>query len=119
MVIKYAEIKKTAQTIGTRFSTLLVCVNDRTAMVEAGKSDPAIQERVDLFSNRVPEELYHYGSDPDALINLIADPAYSNVLAQMRQDLANEMYRTDDFMLEKLEWEFGIKGTQEKFSRSE
>jgi hypothetical protein len=49
-----------------------------------------------------------FGSDPDALVNLIADPAYSGVLNEMRQDLANEMYRTDDFMLEKFEREFGI-----------
>jgi hypothetical protein len=31
----------------------------------------------------------------------------------MRQDLANEMYRTDDFMLEKFEREFGIKGAKQ------
>jgi len=78
------------------------------AMVEAGKSDPAIQQRVDLFSNRAPEELYRYGDDPDALNNLIADPAYADVLAGLRQELANEMYRTDDFLLEEFEREFGI-----------
>ena len=78
------------------------------AMVEAGKSDPAIQQRVDLFSNRAPEELYRYRVDPDALNNLIADPAYADVLAGLRQELANEMYRTDDFLLEEFEREFGI-----------
>ncbi len=81
------------------------------AMVEAGNSDPTIQERVELFSNRAPEELYHYKTDPDALKNLIADPAYADVLAEFRQELANEMYRTDDFMLEKFERGLGIKGT--------
>ena len=45
------------------------------AMVEAGRTDPAIQARVDLFYNRVPEELYNYKTDPDALVNLVADPA--------------------------------------------
>jgi N-sulfoglucosamine sulfohydrolase len=70
------------------------------AMVDAGKSDPAIQARVEMFSNRVPEELYHYKTDPDALNNLIADPAYADILKQMRQELADEMARTDDFMLE-------------------
>ena len=78
------------------------------AMVEAGKSDPAIQQRVDLFSNRAPEELYHYKTDPNALVNLIEDPAYANTLEEMRQELANEMYRTDDFLLEEFEREFGI-----------
>jgi N-sulfoglucosamine sulfohydrolase len=74
-------------------------------MVEAGKSDAAIQERVDLFSNRVPEELYHYKTDPDALSNLFADPAYSDVVVEMRRELAAEMLRTDDFMLERFERE--------------
>jgi len=78
------------------------------AMVEAGKSDPAIQQRVDLFFNRAPEELYRYRVDPDALDNLIADPAYADVLAGLRQELANEMYRTDDFLLEEFERECGI-----------
>ena len=79
-----------------------------TAMVEAGKTDPAIQKRVDLFSNREPEELYHYKTDPDALNNLTGDPAYANVLADLRRELANEMVRTDDFMLEKFQREFGV-----------
>ena len=76
-------------------------------MVEAGRSDRLIQERVALFSNRVPEELYHYKTDPDALNNLIADPAYADVVVEMRQKLANEMVRTDDFMLEKFEQHAG------------
>ena len=80
-------------------------------MVEAGKSDPAIHARVELFSDRVPEELYHYKTDPDALNNLIADPAYADDLACLRQELASEMARTDDFMLESFEREFGIVGT--------
>jgi len=74
------------------------------AMVRAGKSDPSIQQRVEMCSNRAPEELYHYSTDPDALVNLIADPAYANVLASLRQELGKEMYRTDDFMLEKFEF---------------
>ncbi|SVA95172.1 uncharacterized protein METZ01_LOCUS148026 [marine metagenome] len=82
------------------------------AMVEAGRTDPAIQARVDLFYNRVPEELYNYKTDPDALVNLVADPAYADILAVLRQQLANEMYRTDDFMLERFKEEFGIKGVE-------
>jgi len=80
------------------------------AMVEAGKTDPTIQERIDLAINRVPEELYHYKTDPDALNNLSADPAYADVLDEMRQELANEMARTGDFMLEKFEQKFAIEG---------
>ena len=80
------------------------------AMVEAASTDPSIQERVDLFRNRVPEELYRYRTDPDALNNLIADPAYADVVAKMRQELASEMARTDDFLLERFERKFSIKG---------
>jgi len=80
------------------------------AMMEAGKSDPAIQARVNLFSKRVPEELYHYKVDPDALVNLVEDPTYADVLAELRQQLADEMQRTDDFMLEKFERQFGVVG---------
>jgi len=82
------------------------------AMVKAGKSDPAIQQRVDLFSKRVPEELYHYKTDPDALVNLAADPAYADILERMRQELANEMYRTNDFILENFEKVFGVMGSE-------
>jgi len=73
------------------------------AMVEVARSDLEMKQRVDLFSNRVPEELYHYKTDPDALNNLVANPDYADVLASLRQALASEMARTDDFMLEKFE----------------
>ena len=41
-------------------------------MQRAGKKDPAIAERVRLFLQRTPEELFDYQSDPDALKNLAA-----------------------------------------------
>ena len=80
-------------------------------MLEVGRTDAAIGERVDLFLNRVPEELYAYGTDPDALINLIDDPDYADILAELRQELANEMYMTRDSLLQQFEEEFGIRGT--------
>jgi len=80
------------------------------AMVEAGKSDQAVQDRVDLFQDRVPEELYAYGTDPDALVNLIDDPEYAGVLAELRQELANEMFMTRDSLLGQFETKFGITG---------
>jgi len=80
------------------------------AMVEAGQTDPAVLERVDLFRNRVPEELYAYNIDPDGLVNLIHDSEYAEVLAKLRQELANEMYITHDSLLWQFEEEFGITG---------
>ncbi len=81
-------------------------------MMDVGQTDPAIQERVDLFRDRVPEELYAYGTDPDALINLIDDPDYADILAELRQELANEMYMTRDSLLQQFEEEFGIRGLE-------
>jgi N-sulfoglucosamine sulfohydrolase len=80
------------------------------AMLEAGKTDSTIQARVDLFSDRVPEELYDYENDPDGLFNLIDDPAHADILAELRQELANEMYVTHDSMLQGFEAKFGIQG---------
>ena len=82
------------------------------AMLEAGKTDTAIQERVDLFHDRVPEELYDYENDPDGLVNLIDDPEYADILGELRQELANEMYVTHDFMLRDFEKRFGIRGVE-------
>ena len=65
---------------------------------------------MDLFRNRVPEELYDYEIDPDALVNLIDDPRYKSVLAGLRQQLANEMFVTDDFLLREFENEFSVRG---------
>ena len=45
-------------------------------------------------------------------MNLVADPAYADILAELRQQLVNEMYRTDDFMLDRFEEEYGITGVE-------
>jgi len=81
------------------------------AMLEAGRTDAAIQARVDLFHHRVPEELYDYENDPDGLVNLVGDPEYAGVLAELRQELANEMFVTRDPMLPRFEEAYGLKGT--------
>ncbi len=67
--------------------------NGRTmkAMVAAGQNDKAIQARVDLFLKRVPEELYDYEKDPDALNNLIDDPNYKAELDRLRARLLKHM----------------------------
>jgi hypothetical protein len=83
-----------------------------SAMVQAGKSDPDIQERVELFSYRVLEELFDVQKDPDALDNLIDDPVYEDILTELRQELANEMYTTLDTVLPRFEDEFNITGEE-------
>ena len=66
------------------------------AMAEAAVNDPAIKARVDLFVHRVPEELYDFENDPDALNNLIDDPQYQNVREELRSQLRQWMIQTND-----------------------
>jgi N-sulfoglucosamine sulfohydrolase len=61
------------------------------AMMKAANTDPAIAERVELFKHRVPEEFYDFRKDPDALHNLINDPAYSGLIQQFRDKMLKEM----------------------------
>jgi len=66
------------------------------AMKRAANTDPDIAARVQLFLYRVPEELYDFESDPDALHNLADDPIYQQQLATMRQELLAWMESTED-----------------------
>ena len=61
--------------------------------------NPQIAARLDLFDHRVPEELYHYASDPDATRNLIKDPAHAAQRDRLRQMLETWMEQTRDPML--------------------
>lgn len=66
------------------------------AMAAAAANDPRIAERVDLFLHRVPEELYDFASDPDALRNRIDDPLAAAERDRLRDELAAWMVRTGD-----------------------
>jgi N-sulfoglucosamine sulfohydrolase len=57
------------------------------AMKNAAKDDQVIAERVELFNHRVPEEFYDFKNDPDALHNLIHDPAYAAEIQQFRNNM--------------------------------
>ena len=70
------------------------------AMNEAAENDEAIKARIDLFRYRVPEEFYDLEKDPDCLHNLIDNPEFKEVIAEMQAQLVAEMERTDDPMLE-------------------
>tara|TARA_R110000850_G_scaffold42902_10_gene110046 strand:- start:1195 stop:2664 length:1470 start_codon:yes stop_codon:yes gene_type:complete len=69
------------------------------AMEAAAESDPAIKARVDLFRYRVPEEFYDLEKDPDCLHNLINNPEYKAVIAEMQAKLEAQMVKTEDPML--------------------
>jgi N-sulfoglucosamine sulfohydrolase len=64
------------------------------------QSDPNVAKRLDLFEHRVPEELYKYATDPDALVNLIDDPKHRAERDRLSKELEAWMVRTGDPMLE-------------------
>lgn len=69
-------------------------------MQALAKSDPKIAERLKLFDHRVPEELYDYSRDPDALENLIGNPQHRTRLDQLTRQLETWMTKTRDPLLE-------------------
>ena len=69
------------------------------AMEEAGKTDPAIQARVDMFRYRVPEEFYDLEKDPGCTNNLIHDPQHQAVLKKYQDRLRQWMIETHDHCL--------------------
>ena len=68
-------------------------------MQALAKTDPKVAERLKLFDCRVPEELYNYSSDEDALENLIANPAHRAQRDRLTKLLEEWMVRTKDPML--------------------
>ncbi len=70
------------------------------AMREAARNDPALAARVDMFLHRVPEELYDFENDPDALYNLAGDPARADELHAMQQAMERWMSEYGDTALD-------------------
>lgn len=72
-------------------------------MVARAKTEPAIAARLDLFQHRVPEELYCYATDPDALQNLVDNPAHRAERDRLVATLEAWMADTHDPMLPVLQ----------------
>ncbi len=72
-----------------------------SAMQSAATTRPAIDQRVKMLVYRVPEELYDLRADPDALKNLIDDPAHAERVKEMRAKLLKWMEETKDPLIEK------------------
>lgn len=66
------------------------------AMQKAAPTNPAVASRVELLLHRVPEELYDFAADPDALRNLATDSKYREQLQQMRRQMLAWMEQTQD-----------------------
>ena len=69
------------------------------AMQRLAKDDPQMAARLHLFQHRVPEELYDYENDPDAMHNLIDDPNHANQLSELRAEMKQIMQRSNDPLL--------------------
>ena len=69
------------------------------AMKAAAEENEEIAERVRMFHYRCREELYDFEKDPDALHNLAKDPDYGETLARLRNELGQEMRRSNDPVL--------------------
>lgn len=67
-----------------------------SAMKEAAVSDKQVADRLNMYIYRVPEELYDFKTDPDALNNLINVPEYQEKIKEMKGLLLKEMKRTKD-----------------------
>ncbi|HUR59489.1 MAG TPA: sulfatase [Opitutaceae bacterium] len=64
------------------------------------RTDPKVAARLKLFDCRVPEEMYNYARDPDALDNLIAKPEFHAERERLEKQLEAWMVQTKDPMLE-------------------
>jgi N-sulfoglucosamine sulfohydrolase len=68
-------------------------------MQALAKTDTAVAERLKLFDRRVPEELYNYASDADALRNLINRVEFKTQRDKLTGLLEAWMVKTNDPML--------------------
>ena len=58
--------------------------------------DQEISKRVELYKYRIKEEFYDIKNDPDALNNLIDNPAYSNQINKFRKMMLQAMIKYHD-----------------------
>ncbi len=66
------------------------------AMQQAGKTDPAIQRRVEMFRFRVVQEFYDLQKDPGCVNNLINSPEHLQLVREYQQRLRRWMVETND-----------------------
>ncbi len=70
-------------------------------MISNANSNDEIRERCNFFSKRTREEFYDFEKDPDALVNLINEPEYQNLIKEFREDLKAKMEKYKDPLLDK------------------
>jgi len=69
-------------------------------MIELAKNDQAMNERLNLYRYRVPQELYQVKRDPDCLQNLIDSSNNQEIKYKLQKLLEEWMVKTGDPILE-------------------
>jgi len=69
-------------------------------MIKLAEDDEQMNERLESYRYRVPQELYHVKRDPDCLENLIHNPNHEKVKNKLMVLLEEWMERTNDPILE-------------------
>jgi N-sulfoglucosamine sulfohydrolase len=69
-------------------------------MVKLAEEDEQMNDRLELYRYRVPQELYHVKRDPDCLENLIEHPNHEKVRNRLMVLLEEWMVQTKDPLLE-------------------
>ena len=69
-------------------------------MVKLAEDDERMNERLELYRYRVPQELYHVKRDPDCLENLIHHPHHEKTKNKLMVLLEEWMVQTKDPLLE-------------------
>jgi N-sulfoglucosamine sulfohydrolase len=82
-----------------------------TAMIEAGKTDEKMKERVYFYDHRIKEELYDFRVDKNALNNLAYNEEYKDVLNTMRAKMRENMTKSRDPLVE--DFDKYLKGKSE------
>lgn len=100
---RYAYIYNSWPDGETKFTVEAMAGLTYKAMEKAAETDEAIAERVRLYRLRVREELYDTVNDPDALHNLIDEPAYAELAARFRRRMREYLSATNDELLERFD----------------
>ena len=69
-------------------------------MIKLAEDDERMNERLELYRYRVPQELYHVKRDPDCLENLIHRPNHEKTKNKLMELLEEWMVQTKDPLLE-------------------
>ena len=86
-----------------KFSTATKGMAAYAEMNRLAKRDKFWKQRLNMLNYRVPQELYNYAKDPDALHNLISKKEYESKLNELRKVMTEFMKQSHDPLLQLFE----------------